>query len=142
MVWGNPDGRKAMARKGRSFYFSDAKTTARWYFVIAMGRKAGHLALGIGKSAGATLTLILEEFAGHRVGLKMVVDTLAGAIIKRLTAGRRHGVAVLAEGLILGIDPEDPSRMRVRSVHSMSRARCLSAVSVQARYLRLLTRKS
>lgn len=85
----------------------DAKTTSRWYFVIAMGRKAGHLALGIGKSAGATLTLILEEFAGHRVGLKMVVDTLAGAIIKRLTAGRRDGVAVLAEGLILGIDPED-----------------------------------
>jgi len=36
----------------------DAKTTSRWYFVIAMGRKAGHLALGIGKSAGSTLTLI------------------------------------------------------------------------------------
>ena len=35
----------------------DAKTTSRWYFIIAMGRKAGHLALGIGKAAGATLTL-------------------------------------------------------------------------------------
>ena len=35
----------------------DAKTTSRWYFVIAMGRKAGHLALGMGKAAGATLTL-------------------------------------------------------------------------------------
>src|SRR5688572_26306625 len=31
----------------------DAKTTSRWYFVITMGRKAGHLALGIGKAAGA-----------------------------------------------------------------------------------------
>ena len=41
----------------------DAKTTSRWYFVIAMGRKAGHLALGIGKAAGATVTLIPEEFA-------------------------------------------------------------------------------
>ena len=40
----------------------DAQTTSRWYFVIAMGRKAGHLALGIGKAAGATLTLIPEEF--------------------------------------------------------------------------------
>jgi 6-phosphofructokinase len=29
----------------------DAKTTSRWYFVITMGRKAGHLALGIGKAA-------------------------------------------------------------------------------------------
>ena len=71
----------------------DAKTTSRWYFVIAMGRKAGHLALGIGKSAGATLTLVLEEFAGQPIRLKTVVDTLAGAIIKRMTSGVwiRHG---------------------------------------------------
>ncbi len=40
----------------------DAETTSRWYFIVTMGRKAGHLALGIGKSAGATLTLIPEEF--------------------------------------------------------------------------------
>ena len=85
----------------------DGKTTSRWYFVTAMGRKAGHLALGIGKSAGATLTMIPEEFAGRRIRLRMLVDTLAGAIIKRRNAGRRDGVAVLAEGLILGIDPED-----------------------------------
>ena len=39
--------------------------------------------------------------------LKTVVDTLAGAVIKRLTAGRRDSVAVIAEGLILGIDPAD-----------------------------------
>ena len=46
----------------------DAKTTSRWYFVIAMGRKAGHLALGIGKAAGATLTLIPEEFPREASG--------------------------------------------------------------------------
>src|SRR5215510_84329 len=39
----------------------DAETTHRWYFVIAMGRTAGHLSLGIAKSAGATLALIPEE---------------------------------------------------------------------------------
>jgi 6-phosphofructokinase 1 len=85
----------------------DAKTTSRWYFVIAMGRKAGHLALGIGKAAGATLTLIPEEFVGQTVGLKTLVDTLAGAIIKRLSYGRRDGVAIIAEGLALHIDPAD-----------------------------------
>jgi len=85
----------------------DAKTTSRWYFVTAMGRKAGHLALGIGKSAGATLTLIPEEFSGRRIRLKTVVDTLAGAIIKRLSHDRRDGVAILAEGLVLSIDPAD-----------------------------------
>jgi ATP-dependent phosphofructokinase / diphosphate-dependent phosphofructokinase len=85
----------------------DAKTTSRWYFVIAMGRKAGHLALGIGKSAGATLTLIPEEFEGYGTRLQAIVDTLVGAIIKRLSYGRRDGVAIIAEGLVLDLDPED-----------------------------------
>ena len=84
----------------------DAKTTSRWYFVVAMGRKAGHLALGIGKSAGATLTLVSEEFE-NPVALSKVVDTLAGAIIKRLSQGRPDGVAVLAEGLVEHIRPSD-----------------------------------
>ncbi len=84
----------------------DAKTTSRWYFVIAMGRKAGHLALGIGKAAGATLTLITEEFSAP-LRLKTIVDTLAAAIIKRLSEGRRDGVAIIAEGLVLDVMPED-----------------------------------
>ena len=85
----------------------DARTTSRWYFVIAMGRKAGHLALGIGKAAGATLTLIPEEFEGAKIKLKVFVDTLVGAIIKRLSYDRRDGVAMIAEGVVLSIDPED-----------------------------------
>jgi 6-phosphofructokinase 1 len=89
----------------------DAKTTSRWYFVIAMGRKAGHLALGIGKAAGATLTLIPEEFEGQRIRLRSMVDTLVGAIIKRLSYGRRDGVAVIAEGLVLDLDPEDLAQL-------------------------------
>jgi len=84
----------------------DAKTTSRWYFVVAMGRKTGHLALGIGKAAGATLTLIAEEFR-QPTRLNTVVDTLVGAIIKRLSYGRRDGVAVIAEGVVLGLAPED-----------------------------------
>ena len=43
----------------------DAETTSRWYFVVTMGRKAGHLALGIGKAAGATVTLIPETLPGR-----------------------------------------------------------------------------
>lgn len=85
----------------------DAKTTSRWYFVISMGRKAGHLALGIGKAAGATLTLIPEEFADRPIRLKTLVDTLVGAILKRLAYGRKDGVAVIAEGVVLAIDKED-----------------------------------
>jgi 6-phosphofructokinase 1 len=89
----------------------DAKTTSRWYFVIAMGRKAGHLAHGIGKAAGATVTLIPEEFRQDPIPLKTIVDTLVGAIIKRQSYGRRDGVAVIAEGVVLGIDPDDLSEL-------------------------------
>jgi 6-phosphofructokinase len=85
----------------------DAKTTSRWYFVVAMGRKAGHLGLGIGKAAGATLTLVPEEFPKYKTNLKTLVDTLTGAIIKRLAEGRRNGVAVLAEGLVESLPEED-----------------------------------
>ncbi len=84
----------------------DAKTTSRWYFVVAMGRKAGHLALGIGKAAGATLTLVTEEFDAP-IRLKAIVDTLVGAIIKRLSYGRRDGVAIIAEGVVLDVEPAD-----------------------------------
>jgi 6-phosphofructokinase 1 len=89
----------------------DARTTSRWYFVIAMGRKAGHLALGIGKAAGATVTLIPEEFAEGSVRLKTLVDTLVGSIIKRLSYGRRDGIAILAEGLVLDIPPDDLAQL-------------------------------
>jgi 6-phosphofructokinase 1 len=93
----------------------DAKTTSRWYFVVAMGRKAGHLALGMGKAAGATLTLIPEEFP-KPIRLKSIVDTLVGAIVKRLSYGRRDGVAIIAEGVVLDVEPED-----VASLHEVER---------------------
>ena len=81
----------------------DAKTTSRWYIVVSMGRAAGHLALGIGKAAAATLTLIPEEFSGRRLTLRELCDTIAGSIIKRRSQDRTYGVVVLAEGLMESI---------------------------------------
>ena len=77
----------------------DAKTTGRWYFITTMGRYSGHLALGIGKAAGAPITIIPEEFAEEKLSLKKVADILEGSIIKRLSMGKDHGVAILAEGI-------------------------------------------
>lgn len=86
---------------------TDAMTTKRWYFLVAMGRSAGHLALGIGKGAGATLTLIPEEFPKERpVPLSQLVDILETSMLKRVAHGRPFGVAILAEGLALRF-PED-----------------------------------
>src|SRR3990170_5257219 len=77
----------------------DSRTTNRWFFAVVMGRKAGHLALGIGNAAGATLTVIPEEFPEERVALSDVCAVLEGAILKRRVMGRKDGMAVIAEGV-------------------------------------------
>lgn len=76
----------------------DARTTERWYVVVCMGRKSGSLSLGMCKAAGSTLAVLPEEFPEHAT-LGSVVDTIVGAIVKRLALGRQHGVAVVAEGI-------------------------------------------
>ncbi|GAC1657233.1 MAG: diphosphate--fructose-6-phosphate 1-phosphotransferase [Vulcanimicrobiaceae bacterium] len=77
----------------------DARTTERWYLVVSMGRKSGALALGMCKAAGATLAIIPEEFEGPQLDLDAVVNTIAGAIVKRKVSGHDHGVAIIAEGI-------------------------------------------
>jgi ATP-dependent phosphofructokinase / diphosphate-dependent phosphofructokinase len=86
---------------------TDAMTTKRWYFVVAMGRSAGHLAVGIGKAAGATITVIAEEFPKDQpIRLDHLTDLLETAMLKRVAHGRPFGVAIMSEGLALRF-PED-----------------------------------
>ena len=86
----------------------DARTSNnRWYFTIAMGRTAGHLALGMGRSAGAAITVIPEEFPQEKIPMQQVVDIITGSIVKRYLTGKNYGVAVIAEGVIEKIAPED-----------------------------------
>jgi 6-phosphofructokinase 1 len=85
----------------------DARTTSRWYLIVCMGRAAGHLALGIGKAAAVTLTVIPEEFRGRRpIRLDELCDIVLGAILKRKSRGILHGVVVMAEGLLEAIGEE------------------------------------
>ena len=89
----------------------DSRTTNRWYFVVVMGRSAGHLALGIGKAAGATLTLIPEEFSKDHLSLDEVARILEGAILKRRVMGRQRGVAIIAEGIGGKLDPQELTQL-------------------------------
>jgi 6-phosphofructokinase len=84
----------------------DARTTTRWYLLISMGRAAGHLALGVGKAAAATITIISEELKGKKVTLDLICDLLIGSMIKRMADGKRFGLAVLAEGLLEALGEE------------------------------------
>ena len=89
----------------------DSRTTNRWFFVVVMGRKAGHLALGIGKAAGDTITIIPEEFQKERVSLEVVCAVLEGAIFKRRVMGNNHGLAIIAEGIGEKLGPDELAKM-------------------------------
>jgi len=90
---------------------TDSQTTGRWYIIGTMGRNAGWLAMSIGAAAGATITLIPEEFTRHST-VQSIVDVLEGAILKRVVLGRCDGVAVIAEGLAFRLgDREELGRL-------------------------------
>ncbi|NQW22201.1 MAG: 6-phosphofructokinase [SAR202 cluster bacterium] len=89
----------------------ESRTTNRWYFIVVMGREAGHLALGMGKAAGATLVVIPEEFSGEELRLNDVSKILEGAILKRRMMGHDHGVAVIGEGIAEKISPEELAKL-------------------------------
>ena len=94
----------------------DSRTTQRWYLVVTMGRNAGFLALGIGKAAGATLTIIPEEFP-TTTSIKQIADIIEGSMLKRRTMGKSYGVCVVAEGVAYKLgDLEELSRLLGRKV--------------------------
>lgn len=87
---------------------TDAQATKRWFVVVAMGRSAGHLALGVTKAAGATVAVIGEEFPdGEEISLRHLVDIIECSMLKRIAHGRPFGVAVIAEGIGLRLPQEE-----------------------------------
>ena len=120
----------------------DARTTGRWYVVTTMGRYTGHLALGIGKAAGATITLIPEEFSAgeEKLSCKKVADILEGSIIKRLSLGKDYGVAVLAEGIANKFDPKELLEYEVLEKDETGRVR-LSEIQL-GRVMKNIVQKS
>lgn len=82
-------------------------TGFRWFLVVTMGRKAGHLALGIGKSSGATITLIPEEWGDRTIRLQEVCDILVASLIRRLADDKPYGVALVAEGVMEQMSHDD-----------------------------------
>jgi 6-phosphofructokinase 1 len=85
----------------------DARTTGRWYLVTAMGRSAGHLALGMAIGSGADLVIIPEEFPAGPIKLDAIGKLVESAIAKRRAAGYDWGLVVLAEGLLDRLEPAE-----------------------------------
>jgi 6-phosphofructokinase 1 len=82
---------------------TDAATTGRWYLVTAMGRSAGHLALGMAAESEADLCVIPEELP-QGVRLDAVARLVDKAIEARAKAGQDWGLVVLGEGILDRLD--------------------------------------
>ncbi len=98
----------------------DARTTGRWFVVSAMGRSAGHLALGMARSGGATLTVIPEQFEDGKADLDLVLSIIEGSMLKSAALGRNYGVAVMAEGVGEFLAAELQSRPYVEITYDKS----------------------
>ena len=101
----------------------DAATTERWFFVTVMGRHAGHLALGIGGAAGATLTVIAEEFPEPQISLDRLADVLEASIIKRRAARPRARRGHSLRGAGREARPDHAGHRRARRVRQRAPGR-------------------
>jgi 6-phosphofructokinase 1 len=98
----------------------DARTTRRWFVVAAMGRSAGHLALGMARSGGATLAVIPEQFKDGKADIELVSTIIEGSMLKSSALGNDYGVAVVAEGVGELLASELQSRPYVEITHDKS----------------------
>ena len=79
--------------------YEDARTSGNWLIISAMGRSAGHLALGIGEATHFPMTIIPEMFNKTQMTLEKIIRLSISAILKRKIMGVNYGTIVAAEGL-------------------------------------------
>ena len=77
--------------------YEDARTSGNWLLISAMGRSAGHLALGIGEATHCPMTIIPEMFNNTTITVDKII---------KLT-GIPYGTVVVAEGVFHDLEPED-----------------------------------
>ena len=87
--------------------YEDARTSGNWLLISAMGRSAGHLALGIGEATHCPMTIIPEMFNKTSITVDKIIKLTLSAILKRKLMGIPYGTVVVAEGVFHDLDAED-----------------------------------
>ncbi len=105
-TFGFNSARDEGAHIARTIY-EDARTASSWMLVSAMGRSAGHLALGIGEATHSPMTIIPEMFDRTKITLDKIIRLTISSIIKRKTLGIPYGTVIIAEGVFHDLDPEE-----------------------------------
>ena len=105
-TFGFNSARNESGRLARTVY-EDARNSGNWLIISAMGRSAGHLALGIGEAVHAPMTIIPEMFNNTKITLDKIIKLTLSSIIARKVMGVGYGVVIIAEGVFHDLDPEE-----------------------------------
>ena len=108
---------KSEGTRVATIVYEDARTSGTWFLVSAMGRSAGHLALGIASSCHYPMLVIPEMFNKTNATIDKIVRLAVSAIIKRKIMGITYGGVIVSEGIFYELSSEDlkatgPSRTR------------------------------
>ncbi|MBR5610646.1 MAG: 6-phosphofructokinase [Bacteroidales bacterium] len=87
--------------------YEDARTSGTWYLISAMGRSAGHLALGIAASCHYPMVVIPEMFNKTDVSIEKIVKLAISSIVKRQLMGVTYGGVMISEGVFHILSDED-----------------------------------
>ncbi|MDR0559307.1 MAG: 6-phosphofructokinase [Prevotellaceae bacterium] len=79
--------------------YEDARTSAQWFVMSAMGRSAGHLTFGIGSGCHYPMIIIPEMFNKTEISLDKIVRLVISSIVKRAILDIPYGVAIISEGV-------------------------------------------
>ena len=90
---------KAEGTRIATTVYEDARTSGNWFIVSAMGRSAGHLAMGIGASCHYPMIIIPEMFNKTEITVDKIVKMSISAIIKRKLRGIDYGGIIVSEGV-------------------------------------------
>ncbi|MFH0894647.1 MAG: 6-phosphofructokinase [Bacteroidota bacterium] len=85
----------------------DAKTSDGWFIISAMGREAGHLALGIGLACHMPMVVIPEMFYNVPVTFDRILRMVISTMVKRRMMGLEYGVAIISEGVFHYLDENE-----------------------------------
>ncbi|MEG2177348.1 MAG: 6-phosphofructokinase [Bacteroidales bacterium] len=91
----------------------DARTSENWFVVSAMGRSAGHLALGIAGACHYPMIIIPEFFDKTTITLDKIVNLCISCIIKRKIMVIDYGCAMISEGVFHELSNEELVKTKV-----------------------------
>ena len=87
--------------------YEDARPSGNWFVVSAMGRSAGHLALGIGATCHYPMIVIPEMFNKTKITAEKIINMAISSIIKRKIMGISYGAIMISEGVFHELSHEE-----------------------------------